>query len=91
MEATYTETRTNFATLWDQVIDCREPLIVHRRGAEDIAVLPAAELSSLQETAYLLRSPRNAQRLLAALSSSMDQAGEAVEPKALREELACER
>lgn len=69
MESTYTETRSNFAELWDKVIDRRETLIVHRRGAEDIAMLPAAELSSLQETAYLLGSPKNAQRLLGALSS----------------------
>ena len=75
MESTYTETRSNFAELWDKVIDYREPLIVHRRGAEDIALLPAAELSSLQETAHLLRSPKNAQRLLAALSASMSREG----------------
>ena len=75
MESTYTQTRSNFAELWDKVIDYREPLIVHRRGAEDIALLPAAELSSLQETAHLLRSPKNAQRLLAALSASISQEG----------------
>ena len=90
MKASYTETRTNFAALWDRVIDHRETLIVHRRGSEDIAVLPASELSSLQETAYLLRSPRNAQRLLAALTASMDQQGEAVEPETLRAEVAGE-
>lgn len=87
MESTYTETRSNFAELWDKVIDYREPLIVHRRGAEDIALLPASELSSLQETAHLLRSPKNAQRLLAALSASMAKEGELTTSDALKKEL----
>ena len=51
MEATYTETRTNFASYWDRVVDEREPLTIHRRGAEDVVLLPADELQSLQETA----------------------------------------
>lgn len=78
MEASYTETRSNFAKLWDQVIDQREPLLIHRRGSEDVVLLPASELSSLQETAHLLRSPKNAKRLLDALSSSLSQEGEQV-------------
>ena len=88
MEATYTETRSNFAKLWDRVIDEREPLVIHRRGSEDVALLPAAELSSLQETAYLLRSPKNAKRLLDALSASIAQAGEEVALSDLRLEVA---
>jgi antitoxin YefM len=84
MEATYTETRSNFAKLWDKVIDHREPLTIHRRGSEDVVLLPASELSSLQETAHLLRSPRNAQRLLEALWASFDQQGEEVKVEALK-------
>jgi antitoxin YefM len=42
-------------------------VIVNRRGKDDVAIVSAAELSSLIETAHLLRSPKNAQRLLAAL------------------------
>ncbi len=87
MEATYSETRSNFATLWDKVIDHREPLRIHRRGAEDIVMLPAAELESLQETAHLLRSPRNARRLLEALMSSFAQEGSVVEVNELRNDL----
>ena len=87
MEATYSETRSNFASLWDKVVDHREPLRIHRRGAEDIVMLPAAELESLQETAHLLRSQRNAQRLLTALMSSLEQEGSAVEVKELRKTL----
>lgn len=87
MEATYSETRSNFASLWDKVVDRREPLRIHRRGAEDIVMLPASELESLQETAHLLRSPRNAQRLLEALMASFKQEGSVVEVKDLRSEL----
>jgi antitoxin YefM len=88
MEATYTETRSNFAKLWDRVIDHREPLTIHRRGSEDVVLLPASELSSLRETAHLLRSPRNAQRLLEALWASFDQQGEEVSVEALKKDLA---
>jgi len=87
MEATYTETRSNFATLWDNVVDHREPLVIHRRGSEDVVLLPASELSSLQETAHLLRSPNNAKRLLDALSNSMSQEGEQVSIPELKREI----
>ena len=46
--------------------ESREPVIIHRRGAKDVALVDAAELHSLTETAHLLRSPKNAQRLIAA-------------------------
>lgn len=87
METTYTETRSNFASLWDKVIDCREPLTIHRRGSEDVVLLPASELSSLQETAHLLRSPKNAQRLLEALMASMKQEGEETTLSTLKNEV----
>ncbi len=51
--------------LWDDVR--REPLIIHRHGFDDVALISAAELSSLIETAYLLRSSKNGKRLLKAL------------------------
>jgi antitoxin YefM len=41
---------------------------IHRRGAEDVALIAAEELSGLLETAHLLRSPKNAERLLTALA-----------------------
>jgi antitoxin YefM len=66
-EATYTEVRANLASLCDEVAESREPLIIHRRGAGDVALVAADELQSLIETAHLLRSPRNARRLITAL------------------------
>lgn len=67
VKTSYSAARENLATLWDEVEDSREAAIIHRRGHEDMALIPADELSSLRETAYLLRSPENAMRLLAAL------------------------
>ncbi len=66
-ETTYTSLRENLASVLDQVVDQQETVIVRRRGARDVALLPATELAGLIETAHLLRSPRNARRLLAAL------------------------
>ena len=67
-ETTYTSARANLAKLCDKVISTREPVIIHRRGAADVALVAADELSSILETAHLLRSPRNAQRLLRAMN-----------------------
>jgi antitoxin YefM len=61
--------------------------VIRRRGSEDVALVAAAELRGLMETAHLLRSPKNARRLLTAvLRAQTDElAGEPVE--ALRREL----
>jgi antitoxin YefM len=63
---TYARLRDNLATVLNQVADDREVVIVRRRGAPDVALIPAEELTSLMETAHLLRSPANAKRLLRA-------------------------
>src|SRR5580658_6293706 len=70
VETTYTALRERLAGFLDQVTDDREVVIVRRRGARDVAIIPADELSSLMETAYLLRSPKNAERLMQALAES---------------------
>ena len=64
---TYTRARAEFGALCDEVVATREPVIIRRDNADDVALLPADELSGLLETIHLLRSPRNAQRLLTAL------------------------
>jgi antitoxin YefM len=64
---TYTSARATLAALCDQVTSTREPVIIRRRNAEDVALVSAEELESLMETAHLLRSPKNAERLLAAI------------------------
>jgi antitoxin YefM len=67
IRTTYTDARQNLAALCDRVVEDCECVIIKRRGAGDVAMVAASELSSLLETAHLLRSPKNAQRLLTAL------------------------
>lgn len=70
-ETSYTALRENLATFLTKVTDDRDVLFVRRRGAPDVAIIPADELSGLMETAQLLRSPKNAVRLLQALAASV--------------------
>jgi antitoxin YefM len=65
---TYTNARATLAALCDQVSSTREPVIIRRRNAADVALVSADELESLLETAHLMRSPKNAERLLAAIA-----------------------
>jgi len=67
----YSKLRENLAEIWDKVEDSQEPVIVERRGHQTMAILPAEELEGLRETAHLLRSPRNAARLLTALQRAL--------------------
>jgi len=73
IQTTYTQARANLATLLDSVTDDQEVVIIQRRGAADVALIAADELQSLLETAHLLRSPVNAERLLAALTRAQQQ------------------
>jgi len=86
-ETTYTRARANLARLCDSAAADREVVIIHRRGAEDVALLAASELRSLMECAYLLRSPRNARRLLSALARAQRRGGVAKKMGQLRAEL----
>lgn len=70
IQVSYTQARENLASLLDQVVADQGIVIIQRRNRPDVALLAASELSSLLETVYLLRSPTNAKRLLAALESS---------------------
>jgi len=66
-QTTYSQARAHLAALLDQVIADRDVVVIQRRGAEDVALIAADELESILETAHLLRSPKNAERLLTAL------------------------
>lgn len=63
--------RANLRQLCDQVVQKRQTVIIRTRGAEDVALVTASELNGLIETVHLLRSPRNAERLLTALNRTM--------------------
>ncbi len=65
---TYTQARAHLASLCDRVAETREPYIIERRNGDNVALISEAELNALLETAHLLRSPRNAARLAAALA-----------------------
>ncbi len=84
---TYTQARAELASLCDEVASTREPVIIRRRNAEDVALVSADELASLLETAHLLHSPKNAARLLAALNRAQNQKLPPSSLAGLREEL----
>ena len=89
-ETTYTQARERLAALMDQVTDTREPILIRRRGHEAVALVPAEELAGWLETAYLLRSPKNARRLLEASGRAVDGEGETFTVAELRERLGFE-
>ena len=87
IETTYTHLRKNLAAVLDQIIDQQETVIVRRKGARDVALIPASELAGLIETAHLLRSPKDAKRLLAALRRSATRKVKSRTTASLRKEI----
>ena len=63
----YSAARANLASTMDRVCNDHEPLIVTRNGQPSVVMLSLEDYQALEETAYLLRSPANARRLLAAV------------------------
>jgi antitoxin YefM len=86
IETTYTRLRDNLASVLDQVANDQEVVIVRRRGAPDVALIPAEELAGFMETAHLLRSPANAKRLLTALRRAKRREGKTSTLEQLRRE-----
>ena len=79
---TYTAVRANLASAMDRVCDDHEPLIITRNGEQSVVMLSLEDYKSLEETAYLLRTPANARRLLAAIAQLND--GKGVERKLVK-------
>lgn len=69
---TYTQARANLSKLLDEVTLNKEVVIINRRNSENVALVSESELSGLLETAHLLRSPKNAKRLLHALLKAQE-------------------
>ena len=65
---TYTDLRAHLKSHCDSVAETGEPLIVKRRSGADVALVSLDELLGLEETAHLLRSPKNARRLLESIT-----------------------
>lgn len=63
----YTESRARYAEVLDSVVNDREEVVITRAGHEPVVLISLADFESLRETAYLMRSPANARRLLDAM------------------------
>jgi antitoxin YefM len=63
----YTESRARYAEVLDSVVNDREEVVITRAGHEPVVIMSLADFESLRETAYLMRSPANARRLLDAM------------------------
>ncbi|MFK5881019.1 MAG: type II toxin-antitoxin system prevent-host-death family antitoxin [Sulfurospirillum sp.] len=63
-----TEARNNFKYIFDAVYHDNDEVIIHRKGKENVVVIPFDEYNSMKETNYLLSSPANKKNLLASLN-----------------------
>ena len=90
IQTTYSDARAHLAKLLSKAVDDRETVIIKRRGSKDVALIAADELAGLLEAAHLLRSPRNAERLLAALESARRGEGEVMTLEELRRDIGLE-
>jgi len=90
IQTTYTAARANLAKLCDEVTENRRVVIISRKGRHDVALISADELSGLLETLHLLRSPKNAERLLTALDRAKSRKLRAKSVTTLRKEVGLE-
>jgi antitoxin YefM len=65
---TYTAARANLAQTMNRVCADHEPLIITRNGQKSVVMMSLEDFKALEETAYLLRAPKNAKRLLEAIA-----------------------
>ncbi len=78
----YSTARANFAGVMNRVCEDHEPLIITRNGEQSVVMLSLDDYKALEETAYLLRTPANARRLLASIAQL--NAGQAVERELIK-------
>lgn len=67
---TYTAARQNLAQTMDKVCDTHMPIIITRQKAEPVVIMSLADFNSIQETAYLLANPANAERLRTSIAEA---------------------
>ncbi len=65
---TYSQVRSDLAKTMDKVCDDHTPIIITRKNQRSVVMISLEDYESLEETAYLLRSPRNARRLLESIA-----------------------
>lgn len=63
----YSESRARYAEVLSAVVDDQEEIVITRAGHQSVVIVSLDEYESLKETAYLLRSPANARRILQAI------------------------
>ena len=70
MEVTnLTDFRQNMRLYFEKVFNMKKPLFITRPKGDDMVLISKSEYTSMQETFYLLRSPKNAERLLKAIEA----------------------
>ena len=67
---TYTAARQNLAQTMDAVCENHTPIVITRQKAEPVVMMSLADFNSIQETAYLLGNPANAERLRASVADA---------------------
>ncbi|MFC6841841.1 type II toxin-antitoxin system Phd/YefM family antitoxin [Xanthomonas theicola] len=77
---TYTAARASLADTMDRVINDHEPVIITRNSQQSVVMLSLEDYKAMEETAYLLRSPKNAQRLLRSIAQLEAGNGQVREP-----------
>jgi antitoxin YefM len=91
IQTSYTEARAKLAKLCDEATENCETVIIKRRGRKDVALIAASELAGLAETAYVLRSPANAARLMRAFQRAQQGKGKPLTLEALRHEIGIDK
>lgn len=64
----YTNARSNLAKTMEKVCEDHDPVIITRRNESSVVMMSLEDFQALEETAYLLRSPKNARRLLESIA-----------------------
>lgn len=72
---TYTTARARLAETMDRVCNDHEAIIITRNGQQSVVMVSLDDFNALEETAYLLRGPKNARRLLDAIAELQDGLG----------------
>jgi len=71
----YSEARKNFSTTMIKTVEDRTPILITRQNGESCVLISLDEYNALEETAYLMRSPKNARRLMDSIESLKDNSG----------------
>jgi antitoxin YefM len=77
MEAiTYSHTRQHLAEIMNKVADDRAPVLITRQAGSPVVMMSLQDYNALEETAYLMRSPKNAKRLMESIEQLAAQGGQ---------------